>query len=42
MPLFLNRERYIDVPLERTYLEAYHGMPAFWRNVIEGREAPPP
>ena len=41
MPLFLNRERYINVPLERTYLEAYRGMPAFWRNVLEG-PAPAP
>ncbi len=41
MPLFLNRERYILVPLERTYLEAYREMPAFWKNVIEGREPAP-
>jgi hypothetical protein len=41
MPLFLNRERYISVPLERTYLEAYRGMPAFWRNVLEGTEPAP-
>jgi hypothetical protein len=42
MPLFLSRDRYINVPLERTYLEAYHGMPAFWRNVIEGTQLAPP
>jgi hypothetical protein len=41
MPLFLNRDRYVNVPLERTYLEAYRGMPAFWRNVLEGAEPPP-
>lgn len=35
MPLFLNRERYIDAPLELSYNQAYAGMPAFWRNVIE-------
>lgn len=37
MPLFLYPERYINVPLEPTYLVAYQGMPAFWRGVIEGR-----
>jgi len=37
MPLFLNPDRYIYVPLEATYLAAYHGMPAFWREVLEGR-----
>lgn len=37
MPLFLSPERYINVPLEPTYLAAYQGMPAFWRGVIEGR-----
>jgi hypothetical protein len=42
MPLFLERDRYVNVPLERTYAEAYRGVPAFWRNVIEGREARPP
>lgn len=35
MPLFLNPERYINVPLEPSYLEAYRGAPAFWRNVLE-------
>src|SRR5581483_11487635 len=29
MPLFLNPDRYINVPLESTYLAAYRGMPAF-------------
>ncbi|HUY33071.1 MAG TPA: DUF4058 family protein [Pirellulales bacterium] len=37
MPLFLTPDRYIDVPLEATYQEAYRGVPAFWRDVIEGR-----
>jgi hypothetical protein len=36
MPLFLSRDRYVNVPLERTYLEAYRDMPALWRNVLEG------
>jgi hypothetical protein len=37
MPLFLQPDRYVDVPLEATYQAAYHGMPAFWRDVLEGR-----
>jgi hypothetical protein len=41
MPLFLCRDRYVNVPLERTYQEAYRGVPAFWRRVLEGTEAPP-
>lgn len=41
MPLFLNPDRYINVPLETTYLDAFRGMPAFWREVIEGRRALP-
>jgi hypothetical protein len=35
MPLFLRPDRYVNVPLEETYLEAYHSMPTFWRNVLE-------
>lgn len=41
MPLFLNPDRYINVPLEPTYLAAYRGMPAFWRGVLEGRQPGP-
>jgi len=37
MPIFLQEEYYINVPLEATYLAAYRGMPAFWRNVLEGK-----
>lgn len=36
MPLFLEPDRYILAPLESTYVAAYRGMPAFWRNVLEG------
>lgn len=36
MPLFLSPDRYINAPLESTYAAAYRGMPAFWRNVLEG------
>jgi hypothetical protein len=37
MPLFLRPEHYIPVPLEATYQAAYRGVPAFWRDVLEGR-----
>ena len=36
MPLFVHPDRYINVPLEATYQAAYRGMPAFWRDVLEG------
>ncbi len=35
MPLFLNPDRYINVPLESTYTEAYRGMPGVWKEVLE-------
>ena len=37
MPLFLRPDRYINVPLGLSYEAAYRGMPAFWRDVLEGR-----
>jgi hypothetical protein len=37
MPLFLLPDRYVNAPLEATYQEAYRGMPAFWRNILEGQ-----
>jgi hypothetical protein len=40
MPLFLRPDRYVNVPLEPTYQAAYRGLPAFWREVLEG-PAPP-
>lgn len=40
MPLFLRPDRYVNVPLEATYQEAYRGMPGFWRDVLEGRQPP--
>jgi hypothetical protein len=40
MPLFLRSDRYVPVPLEATYQAAYRGVPAFWRDVLEGRRAP--
>jgi hypothetical protein len=36
MPLFLRPDRYVNVPLEPTYQAAYRGLPAFWREVLEG------
>ncbi len=36
MPLFLHHDRYVNVPLEETYQAAYRGMPAFWKQVLEG------
>ena len=36
MPLFLTSERYVNVPLESAYAQAYRGMPTFWREVLEG------
>lgn len=35
MPLFLTPDHYINVPLERTYREAWQGVPKRWRNVID-------
>jgi hypothetical protein len=40
MPLFLNPDRYINLPLEATYTASYQGMPAFWRDVLDGRQLP--
>ena len=40
MPLFLHAERYVSVPFEAKYAAAYHGVPAFWRAVLEGRRPP--
>jgi hypothetical protein len=37
MPLFLRPDRYVNAPLEATYQAAYRGMPAFWKDVLEGR-----
>ena len=37
MPLFLTPDDYINVPLAETYEQAYRGMPAVLRDVLEGR-----
>jgi hypothetical protein len=36
MPLFLQTDWYINVPLERDYEAAFQGEPTFWRDVLEG------
>ncbi|NLY02093.1 MAG: DUF4058 domain-containing protein [Rhodopirellula sp.] len=40
MPLFLDPDYYINIPLEPTYMAAYRGMPAYWRDVVEGKRPP--
>lgn len=37
MPLFFTPDRYVNVPLETAYQEAYRGVPAYWRRVLETR-----
>jgi hypothetical protein len=41
MPLFLHSDRYINVPLEATYQDAYRSMPGYWREVLEGQSVSP-
>jgi hypothetical protein len=36
MPLFIDEDWYVNVPLEATYLEAYSDVPSKWRRVLEG------
>ena len=40
MPLLLDVGWAVCVPLEAAYQTAYHGMPAFWRNVRDGETNP--
>ncbi len=35
MPIFLTQDHYINVPLERTYMEAWQGRTTRWREVID-------
>jgi hypothetical protein len=42
MPLFLNPDRYVNIPLEATYAAAFRGLPAFVREGLEGRRQSPP
>ena len=41
MPLFLEVETYVYVPLEPTYQAAFQDLPAFLRDVLEGRHTAP-
>jgi len=34
MPVFLNEEQYVPVPLEETYQKAWEAVPEYWRKVI--------
>ena len=38
MPLFLDEDWYVNVPLETTYGEAYQSVPERWRRVLENTE----
>jgi hypothetical protein len=35
MPLFLEPEFYVPVPLEATYQSTWEGVPQFWRDQLE-------
>jgi hypothetical protein len=35
MPVFLTPESHVDIPLERTYLAAYRGVPRKWRAILD-------
>lgn len=37
MPLFLDPDFYVPVPLEMTYQQAYRGVPSVWRDVLDPR-----
>lgn len=37
MPLFYDAGLYVQVPLEKTYDQAWRGVPEFWKDVVEGR-----
>jgi hypothetical protein len=37
MPVFLEVEHYVPLPLEPTYLAAWEAVPRFWRNVLDAR-----
>ena len=39
MPLFLEEDWYVNVPLESTYMEAYSSVPGRWRRVIEEEQS---
>ena len=37
MPLFLTPDRYVNVPLAVTYEAAWDGVPAEWKQIVEGK-----
>jgi len=39
MPLFLDADRYIPVPLEASYQSAWEGVPEYWREQLEKSSA---
>jgi hypothetical protein len=38
MPLFLDSDFYVNVPLETTYQAAYRGVHGYWRAVLDGKQ----
>ena len=40
MPLFLEPEAYVNVPLEETYQAAFTVQPERWKRVLEGDQSP--
>jgi hypothetical protein len=42
MPLFLQPESYVPVPLEATYQSAWEGVPKFWRDQLQPSGPPLP
>jgi hypothetical protein len=38
MPLFLTPDRYVNVPLEKTYAAAFQGVPRKWKAVLETQD----
>jgi|SRR6185437_9586158 len=39
LPLFYDPDWYVNLPLEKTYMAAYAGVPRRWKRVIEASEA---
>jgi hypothetical protein len=42
MPLFLQVDTYVNVPLEPTYATAHRGLPLYLREVLDGRRGREP
>lgn len=39
MPLFLNSDRYVNVPLNKSYAEAWDSLPRPWQEIVNGLRA---